>query len=132
MGHSEPPEHLEAAVFALSLALSCPRLLEKCLERVAERRVSVEIRWKLVESLCETLGLPFNGGDACVGHRGAGEAFAKSAGSKEDGSGRGQNVKRRLTGEAPAASFYFAGLIEGRRECRQARSGADWKDSARV
>ena len=92
--------------------------------------MSVEIRWVLVESICG--GLPFNGGDVWVGHTSTGGAFAKSAGSKEDGSGRGQNAARRPACEVAAASFHSAGLIKRKRMSRYARRGADREVSAGV
>ena len=78
-------------------------------------RVSVEILWRLVEPICRGCGLPFNGGDVCVGHTGTSGAFAKSAVTKEDGSGRRQNLARRPACEVAAASFHSAGFIERRR-----------------
>src|SRR6266705_179306 len=77
--------------------------------------VSVEIRRSMVESMCGSCGLPFNRGDVCVGHTGAGEAFAEFAGSKKDGSGRGQNLARRPACEVASASFHSAGPIAGTR-----------------
>src|SRR5207302_3917552 len=77
--------------------------------------MSVEIRARRVEWIGGSCGLPFNGGDVCVGHLGTGETFANSAGSQKDGSGRGQNLARRPACKVAAASFHFARPIAGTR-----------------
>jgi len=94
--------------------------------------VSVEIRRRMVESIGGSCGPPFNGGDVYVGHTGAGEAFAESAGSKKDGTSCGQNPARRLACKVAAASFHPAGPIARTRVSRQARRGADRESGAGV
>src|SRR5437016_14490792 len=78
--------------------------------------MSVEIRARRVEWIGGSCGLPFNGGDVCVGHLGTGETFANSAGSQKDGSGRGQNLARRPACKLPPHLSTLLGLSQ-EQEC---------------
>ena len=94
--------------------------------------MSVEIPQRLLEPIFGGSGFAFNGSDVCAGHTRTSTAFAKSAGSKKDGPGRGQDFSRRPAREVAAASFHFAGFIARTRMPRHASHAADRDNRAGV